>query len=474
VSKSHAFSENKVKARITFGHDFFFDLVDAVDTPAFGSAAPDKTLDENKSHHPYFLDETKVLIKSAVEKGVNISQQLLWTKSGHWLTLDDRNICGVEPDFSSIRLDTSRKNPDDNSQFYVSRKEDGVEKPCKYDVIITFEQKKEFVEADQIEALDYAERILRNQRGRSFMFTALFHCCGNEKVIRWMKVSAADDHYVTQVSKPVSLAPSGLGQRQLLTMLSRTPEELGFTFPHLGMSDSGDDIKVLSYLGSGATSDVYRCALGGDEGVLKVLKADFVDFADHEADILDHLSRSGNPWLAKGFKVKTGVLFFHDFLVPISSLTSKKVSDILSCLQLAHKEDVIHRDIRPDNIMVGKDDSVHVVDWGFAYKVGSETPPFQGTFRFAGDEVLDAAILGQLREPHPRDDLESFVRVSFAMCDAPLWHVLNEIKDGDFEGAKAVWMRFREQNPRTSDMFEAAANLDYEFLRQILPGLSET
>ena len=90
VSKSHAFSENKVKGRITFGHDFFFDLVDAVHTSAFESAAPDKTFDENKVHHPYFLDETKLLIKSAVEKGVNISQQLLWTKSGRWLTLDDK------------------------------------------------------------------------------------------------------------------------------------------------------------------------------------------------------------------------------------------------------------------------------------------------------------------------------------------------------------------------------------------------
>ena len=338
-------------------------------------------------------------------------------------------------------------------------------------MIITFEQEKEFVESDQIEAVDYAERILRVQRGRLFAFTALFHCCGNEKVIRWMKVSVADGHYVTQVSKPASLAPSGLGQRQLLTMLTRTPKELGLTFPDLGMSESGDDIKVLSYLGCGATSDVYHGLLGDDKGVLKVLKADFVDFADHEANVLDHLSRSGNPLLAKGLKVKTGVLFFHDFLVPIKSLTSKQVVDILSCLQHAHKEDVVHRDIRPDNIMEGADGSARIVDWGFAHKRGSKTPLFQGTFRFAGHEVLDAAIVGQVREPRPRDDLESFVRVIFAMSNASLWHAVNKINDGDFGGAKAVWVKFREQNPRTLDMFEAAANLDYEFLRQILPGI---
>jgi len=134
----------------------------------------------------------------------------------------------VEPDFITTDVDLSRKNAD-GSQFYVGKEEDGSEKPAKYDVALTFEQKKVFVDADQIEAIDYAERIFRIQRGRNIAYTALFHCCENEKIIRWMKVSPGDGHYVTEVSLPESLAPLGLGQRQLLTMLSKTSEELGRT-----------------------------------------------------------------------------------------------------------------------------------------------------------------------------------------------------------------------------------------------------
>lgn len=40
VSKSLALTNVTVQGRVAYGHDFFFDLVDAVDTYAFTSTAP--------------------------------------------------------------------------------------------------------------------------------------------------------------------------------------------------------------------------------------------------------------------------------------------------------------------------------------------------------------------------------------------------------------------------------------------------
>ena len=71
---------------------YFFDLVDPVATSAFQSIAPAYESDENLVHHSYFLCEAFKLVDSAVREGVKICQQILWTKPGHWLTLDDK-IC---------------------------------------------------------------------------------------------------------------------------------------------------------------------------------------------------------------------------------------------------------------------------------------------------------------------------------------------------------------------------------------------
>ena len=280
-----------------------------------------------------------------------------------------------------------------------------------------------------------------------------------------MKVSSPGaGHYVTEVSRPESLAPLGLGQRQLLTMLSKTSEELGRTFPELGVSDFGEKIKISYVLGHGAAADVYLGSVGAREGVLKVLKSDFMYLADHEASVLVRLLRVGTPFLSNCTKVKDGVLFFDEILRPVQVLTPGHVVGLIACLEHAHsKAKMVHRDIRPENIMEGLDDEIRLIDWGFAHVLGATTAPaFQGIFRFACDDVLDAAIIGAPRVPKPEDDLESFVRVVFATANRNLWNTVSGINNG----------RFKVKNPRQADMFNAAANLDYEALKHILPGIS--
>ena len=183
LSKSEALNSLRNNNLVTFGSEFFFPLLpNNVGTAAFSGIAPSAEENENNRHHPYFLKELKSLVGDALNQGVAIQQQLLWTKDGKWLKLDDSVSPGVEPDFSTVQ------HTDDTEQI-VADSDEGTKKPrSKYEVSTAFEQKIGFTEVDQMEAIDYGERLLCVQRNRQIAYTALFHCSGTDKMIRWLKV----------------------------------------------------------------------------------------------------------------------------------------------------------------------------------------------------------------------------------------------------------------------------------------------
>jgi eukaryotic-like serine/threonine-protein kinase len=47
---------------------------------------------------------------------------------------------------------------------------------------------------------------------------------------------------------------------------------------------------------------------------------------------------------------------------------------VLRALEYAHSQGVIHRDVKPDNIMIGRFGEVWLVDWGIAVKAGEAEP----------------------------------------------------------------------------------------------------
>ena len=467
VSKSHAFSSLITQDRIEFGTPFFFPLVDAVTSTAFQGVAPGNSKDENSIHHPYFLSEMKKLVDSAVRAGLKIRQQLFWTKSGHWLKLDDRYSAGVEPDFCTTDLATGEP-------FIASL--DTVKIPrSKYSVTIAFEQKKSFVDTDQMEIVDYGERLLCLQRGREKVYTALFHCCLEEKVIRWAEVTERHGQFTTKISSPASLNPGGEGQRQLLTMLLKTSAEVGPAFPKLDQNAHGQNFHILFNVGEGATSTVYAARAGDQEGVVKVMKNGFERLAGHEHRILNHLAASHVPGLLSCTRISMGTLFFDKLLRPFTGTFSlDNVTFLLDCIKAANSAGVIHRDIRPENILEDSDGRLYIIDWGFALmNPGSVSKPtfFQGTFRYGSDTSVKAALQ---RLPHNytmTDDLESFVKTVVAVNSGGrrIWRRVSEIEQGDFSGALKVWTEEREKGGNLlSSLFSAASEGNYEMLKKNL------
>lgn len=52
--------------------------------------------------------------------------------------------------------------------------------------------------------------------------------------------------------------------------------------------------------------------------------------------------------------------------------------DVCNALGFAHARGVVHRDLKPDNVMVGEFGEVYVLDWGLAAEIGEETPAGRG------------------------------------------------------------------------------------------------
>ena len=164
---------------------------------------------------------------------------------------------------------------------------------------------------------------------------------------------------------------------------------------------------------------------------------------------------------------------FPEVFDRIEVVTSSHVEQLLECLKGAHRVGVVHRDIRPENIMVDSSGRARLIDWGAAYMVNAGVglaQGFIGTFRYASDAVPEAAIEGSVRIPKPADDLESLVRAVLAVNAVTIGSELAQLDQGDFIGARDFWRGKRAANDHYEVFFEAAGGCDYDVLKGLVFG----
>ena len=186
--------------------------------------------------------------------------------------------------------------------------------------------------------------------------------------------------------------------------------------PPLSIGQTLDDYKILKELHSSATIQVYLAKDNISEEVL-VLKTPSIHFEDDPAYI-DRFVRE--EWVGRRinnphvFKIKsiegkrTALYYATEYLEgqslaqwildhpkPDLSVIRDIVQQIVKGLRAFHRREMVHQDIKPENIMVDQHDRIKIIDFGCVHVSGLQeiyTPVehihIQGTANYIAPELF--------------------------------------------------------------------------------------
>jgi len=197
----------------------------------------------------------------------------------------------------------------------------------------------------------------------------------------------------------------------------------------------GQQYKILSELGAGGMGIVYH---GVDvmlerEVAIKKLRSEFSrtpDIAERfrrEAKIQARLNHPNIAHLYSFFKDGDSFYIVMEFVdgTPFSKLLPMPWQqalvmflEILEGLEYAHSQGVLHRDLKPDNIMAGPRGEVKIMDFGIAHVLGSvrqtREQSLVGTLQYVCPELINS------KEISPRSDIYSLGILLFELISGKL------------------------------------------------------
>jgi diguanylate cyclase (GGDEF)-like protein len=206
------------------------------------------------------------------------------------------------------------------------------------------------------------------------------------------------------------------------TCLVMDASALSWRLPHPGQvgSDGGigapAGLEIVAELGRGAQTVVYRVRRGADEYALKVLLTSSGD--DESVELFRReaatLACVGHPGIVKVHDV--GVVDGRPYLV-MDLVEGRRLSDVIAdgppdeervvaigvevaeALAAAHRAGLVHRDVKPDNILITPDGVAHVIDFGLAARTTDEhSDAIAGTLIYTAPEqsgMLKRAVDGR-------------------------------------------------------------------------------
>jgi serine/threonine protein kinase len=197
----------------------------------------------------------------------------------------------------------------------------------------------------------------------------------------------------------------------------------------------GQQYKILSELGAGGMGIVYH---GVDvmlerEVAIKKLRSEFSrtpDIAERfrrEAKIQARLNHPNIAHLYSFFKDGDSFYIVMEFVdgIPFSKLMPMPWQqalvvflEVLEGLEYAHSLGVLHRDLKPDNIMAGPRGEVKIMDFGIAHVLGSvrqtREQSIVGTLQYVCPELINSKEIG------PASDIYSLGILLFEIVSGKL------------------------------------------------------
>lgn len=200
----------------------------------------------------------------------------------------------------------------------------------------------------------------------------------------------------------------------------------------------------------------------------------------HIVKVLDYGDHEGAPYLVMEF-IPAGTLKgrFQGALPPAQA--ARLLAPVARALAYAHQRQVVHRDVKPANILLGEDDHPMLSDFGIAKLLGSdEGADLTGTGVGIGTPEYMAPEQGMGKKVDGRADLYSLGLVFYELvtgqkpfqADTPLAVLLKQIHDplplprslnpALPEGVERVLLKALAKDPkdRYQDMGEFAAVLE--------------
>lgn len=176
--------------------------------------------------------------------------------------------------------------------------------------------------------------------------------------------------------------------------------------------------RIVEKLGVGAETRVYRarCMRTGKDYAVKIVKitkpedATYIDLMKTEHTIgtaIDHpVVRKVYElrYLRQRFRVR-GALLFMEYIdgIPLSDKEFRRpIDEVLRVFSEAahglyamHKAGFVHADLKPNNILVTRDDEVKLIDLGQSCQLGHAKARVQGTIDFIAPEQVSRGILDE-------------------------------------------------------------------------------
>jgi diguanylate cyclase (GGDEF)-like protein len=226
-------------------------------------------------------------------------------------------------------------------------------------------------------------------------------------------------------------------------------------------------VELIAELGRGAATAVYRGRRGDRQYAIKLLHTAGGEQASaafrREAALLARLTHPGlvrihevgdaadRPYLIMDLVVGQSLAQALAAAKPLDEARVVAIAvDVTSALTAAHRTGLVHRDIKPDNIMIDDDGSAKVIDFGLASHAGHTNPDVAvGTFVYAAPEQT-----GILHRPvDGRSDLYALGVVLFECLTGAPPFVAEDVGELIRMHLSAIPPNVRESRPDVSPEF---------------------